>query len=141
MQRNLKRGLTMIEVLAATALFVIAFLVFMDVWPVNARAIALARNAQTAASLAQYALESTIYGGYAAAASSAPVVYSSSIAANGINGYDNGATVDATFTYTITVSAASPAPAGEKDVTVDVQWREGALVHHVTLETLLASLP
>lgn len=118
----------MVETLLATALFCLVFVVFMDIWPVQARAVNLSRDVLTASCLAAQEMESTVSTGYVAAADRTGTVTVRS-AADG-----RGATV--VFTYTVTVTTQADT---NKFIVVLVQWAEGTVRHGVEMQTLLAN--
>ena len=118
----------MVDTLVATALFCLVFVVFMDIWPVQARAVNLGRDVLTASCLADQEMEATISAGYAAAANrSGSVTVLSS--ADGRRG-------TVMFSYAVTVTTQSDS---NKLVVVQVNWAEGTVRHHVELQTLLAN--
>lgn len=122
-----RRGLTLIEVIVALALFVIATLAMMSIWPVQARAVDLARNVLTATEIGERELEAVLAPGF-------PQVVNRSGSQTVMASVD-GNPATATFTYTLTVTSVSTFL---KDVIVRVEWTEGGVKHEVALETLVA---
>lgn len=129
-QQRKASGLTLVEVLVATSLFLVATFGLLAVFPTQNRAIGLSHDVLTATSLADREIESTVALGFSVAANRT--------AQETVSGVVNGVAVSQTFTCETRVTSVS---SQLSDVVVRVRWTEGGRSHVVSLETLLAAGP
>lgn len=120
------RGLTIVELVVAMALFVAFFLLVMNTWPLNAWAASKARHVVLANHIVEQEMENTLALGFDNAVSRS--------GSYTLSGSTNGAAESQTFNYTVTVTSVS---SDASDLVVGVSWTEGGQSRNVTCETLL----
>ncbi len=120
-----RTGISLIEGMVASTLLLGTLVAIAQTWPLQAAAVAQARNLSCATQLAQERMEETLAGGDAAAGETRGSV--------AVESAVNGVPVTVTYTWTVTVTDLSPAM---RAVAVQVQWTEQGVARSVPLETL-----
>jgi len=110
------RGFTLIEVLIAGFLLVVAILGVISTTVIIIKSNSLSKEITTATTLAKDKMEQLKYTGY-----------------NSVPGND---TPDSIYTRTWTVTADGTPAAGMKTIQVKVEWKSAS--HNVTLNTIVA---
>lgn len=129
--RNLQRppaGISLIEVMVATALLLVSIFGLVAVFPMQRKAVVMSHDVLAATALAEREMERTLALGYSGA--------SSRTVGEEVRGTVDGTPVTVSLTCRTTVTAVS---SQLKDVVVEVSWQEGGRTHALSLETLLAA--
>jgi len=123
-------GLSLLEVIFALTIFVMAMICMMSVWVTHARAIELGQDQEVAINLSQMLMEQSLNQGFAVQnVTSQPFV---------VQRFLRGQTLTSTFDYTISVyNATSPQPPspGHRVVVVKVGWYDSTANHSISLES------
>ncbi len=140
--RRKQGGMSLVEVLVAMTVFVVAYLELLGTFPLSQRANHLARTTALATEIGQNEIDQTISRGFNS--------MSSSSGQSSLISTINGSQEVLTFNYTLTVSPV-PDNSNLKDVWCRVQWYEGAFeatglagagqLRWIDQETLVANLP
>lgn len=123
-----KRGLTVIEMLVAAALFAASFMILIGAFPLAARAIRLAQVRNIAHHLAQSRLERLNVAAYADVAAGGPEGIDVTVINNGIS-----ETIPFSLTQDVTVVST-----GLKHVRVTLRWTRDSRDQSLFLETDVA---
>lgn len=123
-------ALSLLEVIFAVTIFLMAMICMMSVWVTHARAIELGQDQEVAINLSQMLMEQSLNQGFAVAnVTSQPFV---------VQRFLRGQTLATTFNYTVSVfNATSPQPPspGHRVVVVKVDWFDSTNNHTISLES------
>jgi type II secretory pathway pseudopilin PulG len=144
------RGITLLELIFALFLFASLVPLFVGIWSKHHRAVQKSAGVLAATNICQLILEQSMEAGYdgvdamaATTLADRTITLRTTITDSSV-GPSSTRSFDKDFVWTMTVDTPSTEPtlqAGEKLVTVEIQWEERGDTHKNQASTLLVQSP